>query len=304
MVRLLAAEDVDLIELIPQWERSLGAENKSPRTVRAYGDGARRLRAFLYERGMPTTPAHIAREHIEAFIEDVLARWTDSTAATHYRNVQQLFNWLVEVGEVTAHPMARMRPPKIGEKEIPIIPGHDLEALLGACAGREFEDLRDTAILRLYLSTGLRPQEGANLRMGDIDPDTRTVTVTGKGNRVRIVLLLPATVKALDRYLRIRRRHPAHAREPWVWLGPKGRLTGSGIAQMLRRRSREAGITPHVRPHQLRHTWAHNLKSRGMAEDEMKYLGGWKTSQMLGRYASSAVGERARASLDRLGDRL
>ncbi|MGH3924460.1 MAG: hypothetical protein ACRDTT_16630 [Pseudonocardiaceae bacterium] len=41
-----------------------------------------------------------------------------------------------------------------------------------------------------------------------------------------------------------------------LWLGGKGRLTGSGIAQMLRRRSRQAGV-PEIHPHQLGHTFAH-----------------------------------------------
>lgn len=300
MARLLAVEDLDLADLIPEWRTSLQAARKSPRTVRAYVDGARRFRAFLADAGMPTAPARITREHIEAYMVS-LEGFADTTAATHYRNLQQLFNWLVEEGEVASHPMARMRPPKIGEKAIPVIPKHHREALLKTCSAGTFEDARDAAIIRLFLATGLRLEEGMGLTLESLDRETRQLVVYGKGNRTRILVVPVVPLKALDRYLRLRRRHP-HAGLEWLWLGPKGRFTASGMGIMLRRRSKQARIDPPIHAHQLRHTWAHDLKSKGMAADEQMYLGGWKTMQMLNRYASSAVGERARASLERLSE--
>jgi hypothetical protein len=57
--------------------------------------------------------------------------------------------------------------------------------------------------------------------------------------------------RALDRYLRARAKHP-HAQLPWLWLGPKGRLTATGTAQMIKRRGAEAGL-PGLHPHALRH---------------------------------------------------
>jgi len=300
MARLLAADALDLADLIPEWRTSLQATRKSPRTVRAYTDGALRFRAFLAEAGMPTAPASLHREHIEAYMVS-LEGLADSTAATHYRNLQQLFNWLLSEGEVPSHPMARMSPPKIGEKAIPVVPRHHIDALLKTCSPGSFEDRRDEALIRLYLATGLRLEEGVSLTGDALDRETRQLVVHGKGNRTRIVVIPSVALKALDRYLRLRRRHP-HAALPWLWLGPRGQFTKSGVTQLLRRRSRRAGIDPPIHPHQLRHTWAHGLKAKGMAADEQMYLGGWKTMQMLNRYAASAVGERARASLERLAE--
>jgi integrase len=118
--------------------------------------------------------------------------------------------------------------------------------------------------------------------------------VTGKGRRGRYLVLGPKAVKNADRYLRVRARHE-DADLPWVWLGPKGRLTDSGIAQMIKRRCREAGLSQFY-PHQFRHTFSHLWLSSGGTEHDLAKLNGWTSLQMVGRYASSAATERAKAA--------
>src|SRR5438552_3282996 len=86
--------------LLPSWQRHLRAEGKSARTVQSYVEGALKFAAFLEAAGMPTAVVSIRREHVEAFIEDQLARWKPATAANRYRSLQQLFRWLEEEGEV------------------------------------------------------------------------------------------------------------------------------------------------------------------------------------------------------------
>lgn len=62
-----------------------------------------------------------------------------------------------------------MRPPKLDETPVPVIRDADLRALLEACAGRSFDDRRDTALLRLFMSTGTRLSEIAELTLDDAD---------------------------------------------------------------------------------------------------------------------------------------
>ena len=291
--------------LLPQWERSLRAANKSPRTVQSYLESAGQLQVFLAESFGVTEVALVSREHLETWMVELLARWKPSTASVRYRSVQQLFRWLQEEGEVSTSPMAKMRPPAVPEVPVPVVSDDDLRRLLKACDGKTYEDRRDTAIIRVFCEPGgCRLSELAGLRLDDVDTEQSSIMVLGKGRRPRIVPYGFKTAQAIDRYLRLRARHPRAALQGF-WLTSKGAMSPGGIQQMLKRRCLQAGIDK-VHPHQLRHTAAHVWMANGGNETDAKRLFGWRSQQMVARYGASAADGRARDAHRRLalGDRL
>jgi site-specific recombinase XerD len=291
---------IDIPTLLPSWQRSLRAACRSPRTVQSYTEAAEQLSDFLVRKGMPTAVTSIAREHVEAFIEDLDTRFKPATVGVRFRSLQQLFRWMLEEGEIERDPMERMRSPKVPEDPPAVLSDAELRALLRACEGTDFASRRDTAILRTFIDTGARLSEVANLRMDNVDLDDQTLTVLGKGERVRVLPIGAKTVKAIDRYLRVRRSDVDA-----LWIGGKGPMTPSGITQLLRRRAAKAGIG-HINPHQFRHTFAHRWLASEGQEGDLQEIAGWRSREMLRRYGASSRAERARAAHARVapGDRL
>lgn len=277
------------------FQRHLRAANKAPRTIRGYLDAVTRFGQYVADVGMPCDVTAIRREHVESWIVAMQdAGHRPASVANRYRSLRVFMNWLVSEEEITRSPMEKMSSPTIPEIPVPLLPVEDVDRLLATCAGTTFDQRRDLALLRVLIDCGLRRTECADLRMADIDLDRNQLWVEqGKGRRSRPVAIHSRTVKAIDRYLRLRPRHP-HASEDWLWLGQRGRLTDTGVLQVVRRRGRQAGI-PNLHPHQLRHLSAHNDADEGMTVPDMMMKFGWRDDSMARRYGASAATERALA---------
>jgi site-specific recombinase XerD len=302
----------DLADELASFVRHLRAGNVSPNTVYAYAGAVVSLGRFLKDHGYPTDVRAIERQHVEEWINDLLGRYKATTAHQRYRGAQRFFHWYASIddGETFRSPMAKMRPPRLPEYLPEVLTIEQLRALLAACTGRTFEDRRDEALLRIFFDTGARRAEVASLRWStdpterDIDLATGQVRLFGKGRRERYAYLSPTTIEAVERYIRARKPH-TYSADPALWLGRKGRLTDSGIAQTIRDLGARAGIAG-LHPHVLRHSWRHHAASAGMSREDMMQLGGWRSDAMLRRYASSTANARAldSARTIALGDKL
>ena len=114
---------------------------------------------------MPLYVAAITREHVESFVTDLLDHWKPATANNRYRGLQSFFKWAVEEGEVKESPMVHMKPPRIPENPPSVLREDELKALLSTCdKGQDLESRRDAALIRVFIDTGGRLSEIANLR--------------------------------------------------------------------------------------------------------------------------------------------
>jgi integrase/recombinase XerC len=121
----------------------------------------------------------IERGHVDDFIADQIEERSASTASVRFRALQQFFARCLDEGQLDANPMAGMRPPVVPERPVPVLGEADAKALLKSCAGTRFVERRDTAIIGLFLDTGMRLNELAKLRLVDVDLDDDVAIVAG-----------------------------------------------------------------------------------------------------------------------------
>lgn len=226
-------------------------------------------------------PTDVGRKHVEWLIARMIDSRSASTALNKYKGVQQFFNYLLECGEIDRHPMEKLSQPDTPDKLVPVVSDDELTRLLETCRGKSYRDRRDMAIIRLFLGTGARLTEVANLKLADVDLRRDGVLVQGKGDRQRFIPFGERTGQAISRYLRTRSRHPA-ADSPYLFLAERGRepLKPNGIKIMIRRRGNAADI-PHMHAHRLRHTLSHVWQREQGNESDLMAIMGWRSPEML-----------------------
>jgi site-specific recombinase XerD len=297
-----------LLDYLPEWTLAMQTAQRSPRTIASYTSGVRAFAAWLALNAPGVAvPDEVTPSHLRAWLAELTERGAaPKTVGARYQAVRALFAWLVKEEEASASPVLRVERPKLVEPEIRIPTIDELRAVLATASDRKsFRDVRDAAIIRLYLDTGLRRSELAGLTVADLDLIAAEASVMGKGRKPRRVAFGRATATALARYMRLRGRHPQSYR-PELWLGDRGRgpVNGASLYTMLIRRAEQAGVKLH--PHQLRHYFADSWLKEGGSEGGLMRAAGWSSRQMLDRYAAANAAERSRAERRRLtlGDAL
>jgi hypothetical protein len=182
---------------------SLEARNLSRKTIKIYGDAADALIRHLSSCGGPATGTELRREHVEGLLAAMRARGLSaSMLSITYRSLKQWTKWLVAEEEIDADPIAGLAAPIVPDIPVPIVPDGDLKKLVAVCAGSDFASRRDAALIRLFLDTGARLSEIADLDVDDLSlgRDANIARVTGKGRRTRDLPFGAKTAQALDRY--------------------------------------------------------------------------------------------------------
>jgi site-specific recombinase XerD len=198
-----------------------------------------------------------------------------------FRAVRAFLYWIEEEEVMPAgwkNPIHKVRAPTVPENLLEPIPLEDVNRLLDACKGESAN--RDKSIFLFLLDTGVRARELCNINLDDVEMGSGAITIRqGKGRKPRTVYIGRKTRRALRAYLRTRRDN-----SPALFVTTfEDRLTYSGLREILRRRSLDAGIKK-TTLHRFRHAFAINYLRNGGDIFTLQRLMGHTTLDVLKKY--------------------
>jgi integrase/recombinase XerC len=257
---------------LESWLRQLGDERRfSPKTVEAYRRDVLQFLAFLAEHlgGAPSLKDLAALEpaDVRAFLAARRGEGIGSRSLMRaLAGMRGFARFLEGNGKGKVGALAAVRAPKIGRTLPRPLPPAAAKRVADPdlCAGDGREPwihARDAAVLALLYGGGLRISEALGLKRGDFG-GRDTVTVTGKGNKQRMVPVLPQVAKLVADYLALC-PYDLDADGP-LFVGAKGGALPARVIQLAMARLRGAlGLPETATPHALRHSFATHLLARG-----------------------------------------
>lgn len=245
----------------------------SPRTINAYRRDLSNLAAYLGEQDIQAL-SHVREHDVRGFIARRHRQGLGGRSLQRQLSaIRSLYRWCLREGHASQNPAAAVRAPRSDKRLPATLDPEAIDRLLAFEADTPLAQ-RDKAIMELFYSSGLRLSELATLTWRELDLPSGLVTVTGKGNRQRVV---PVGSRARDALLAWRRAWPevAPLEEPHVFVSQRGKpISVRSIQDRIRYWARRQGLPQHVHPHLLRHSFAsHILESSGDLRAVQELLG-------------------------------
>ena len=203
--------------------------------------------------------AKITTDDIRGYIAylDETRHLKETSLQTHINTLRAFFGWLTVEEKIKKNPMAKIKSLKLDKKGArQALTVEELERLRDAC-----KTYREKALIEFLVSTGCRLSEVAQLRAADLNLADRSVQVTGKGDKDRVVYFSVRARLMVQEYIVQRKGGDGlfvSSKSPYEPLKPRA------IQRIVRSLSERAGLEGRVHPHLLRHTFATHALNGGM----------------------------------------
>ena len=241
-------------------------EGLSPRTKEFYKGYLAKAIPYL---GLTPTP-----QRINSFLNQLSC--SNGGKHAYFRAMKAFYHWLYSPRsgfnlKSKQNPIALVDPPKTAKVILPSLTREQVEMLL-----QKAHCVRDKAIISLFTESGLRLSELVNIKLKDIDWDSHTIKVLGKGNKEGYAPFGSLT----EQYLRLWLEDYKPKANQFIW-----NLKSWGITEVLDKLRKETGLP--CNPHTFRRTFACLLRKAGVDTMTIKDLGRWESLEMVQRYTRS-----------------
>lgn len=258
-------------ELIEEFLNFLSAERGlAKNSIDSYRRDLRKFAAFLNKKGI-SSPKNINRDEIDLFLYALKKGGSGQKAlcansiSRNLAALRMFYRYLINQHYVKENPMDLVDSPKLWKRIPDVLSAEEVERILDSPKPKGWQGLRDKACLELMYACGLRVSEIINLELNDIDLEVGFLKCTGKGRKQRIVPLGSKAKEAVKKYLKDSRPKISKgnlAKKLFITRLGRG-MSRQNFWKMIRFYVRTAGVTKHVSPHTLRHSFATHLLEGG-----------------------------------------
>ena len=243
-------------------------------TMLSYGRDLRRYKEFLTRRGI-TDMREVGEDDVTSFLMELRdggdgrVPLSAASSARCLVAVRGLHRFLTAEGVTSSNPAADVAPPRPVQRLPKAISTDEVDRLLAAASlGDTPVSLRDRALLELLYASGARISEAVGLDVDDVDINSGSVRLRGKGGKERVLPLGQYAREALQAYLVRGRpqltRDGAGGGGAAVFLNQRGgRLSRQSAWALLQSAAERAGLHNAVSPHTLRHSFATHMLEGG-----------------------------------------
>ena len=234
----------------------------SENTVESYMRDLRQFAHFIL-RQYDVTPRKVERTMIERYMGWLFERGREKTSqARCLCGIRSFFNFLLISDQIEASPAEFVDTPKFGRHLPDVLTTAEIDRIIATVDTRTTKGIRDSAMLEVLYSCGLRVSELTSLRLSDLFFGEGYIRVIGKGDKQRLVPISTVARDKIQRYLEERRS--ARSGEEVVFLNNRGgQLTRVMDFTILKQAAQRAGIDKHISPHTFRHSFATHLLEGG-----------------------------------------
>lgn len=255
-------------ECIQQWLTHLAVEQgASSNTMSNYRRDAQRYASWLAAAGCRDLEA-VTTADVEAYYADIKRGGLSPSSANRALVVlRRIHAFAVAEGLLAQDVAGDVRPAAEAKKLPEPLSVDEVARMIDSFPtgeGARPSDLRDVALLELLYGTGARISEVLALNVDDVADDPEILKLTGKGSKQRLVPLAGAARRAVQRYLVRGRPALNKGKSPRLFLNLRGgALSRQSAWAIITTAAGQAGITQHISPHTLRHSYATHLLAGG-----------------------------------------
>jgi integrase/recombinase XerC len=269
----------------------------SPHTVISYQTDLTQFAAYLRADYELAEPGQATHPLIRSWVVSLMSQELDPrTVNRKVACLRSFYKFLLRTHQIENNPMLRIKAPKMAKKLPEFVPEESLNRMLNSFEFEpSFAGVRDQLVLETLYGTGIRLAELLGITDADIDLGARTIRVTGKGNKQRIVPLNPSLLLVLEKYHTARAAEFGLAAASTLLLRTdKGEpLYEKHVYRTVKRYlSQVSTSAAHQHPHALRHAFATHLLGKGADLNAIK--------ELLGHASLAATQVYTHLSVDRL----